>query len=169
MRISDWSSDVCSSDLDTNDVRQKLRAEYAPKFSAHGDAISLNADLFARIKTLYEQRDSLGLDAQGVRLVERYYTGFVRNGANLSEADKAHLKDINGQMAKLGTQFSENLLAEVNASDVVVDDKAELDGLNDEQITYAAAQAQERGLDGTYVITMPNTTGQPPLERKSVG
>src|SRR3546814_7050208 len=98
MRISDWSSDVCSSDLDTNDVRQKLRAEYAPKFSAHGDAISLNADLFARIKTLYEQRDSLGLDAQGVRLVERYYTGFVRNGANLSEADKAHLKDINGQM-----------------------------------------------------------------------
>src|SRR3546814_12170766 len=122
MRISDWSSDVCSSDLDTNDVRQKLRAEYAPKFSAHGDAISLNADLFARIKTLYEQRDSLGLDAQGVRLVERYYTGFVRAGANLSEADKAHLKDINGQMAKLGTQFSENLLAGVNAWAVVVDE-----------------------------------------------
>src|SRR3546814_3735390 len=143
MRISDWSSDVCSSDLleksgqvlgratsvfynlvgtDTNDVRQKLRAEYAPKFSAHGDAISLNADLFARIKTLYEQRDSLGLDAQGVRLIERYYTGFVRAGANLSEADKAHLKDINGQMAKLGTPLSENLLAEVNASAVVVDE-----------------------------------------------
>src|SRR3546814_5029492 len=97
---------------------------------------------------LYEQRDSLGLDAQGVRLVERYYTGFVRAGANLSEADKAHLKDINGQMAKLGTQFSENLLAEVNASAVVVDDKAELDGLTDEQITSAAAKAKERGLDG---------------------
>src|SRR3546814_12435649 len=86
------------------------------------------------------------MDAQGVRLVERYYTGFVRNGANLSEADKAHLKDINGQMAKLGTQFSENLLAEVNASAVVVDDKAELDGLTDEQITSAAAKAKERGL-----------------------
>src|SRR3546814_14426036 len=73
---------------DTNDVRQKLRAEYAPKFSAHGDAISLNADLFARIKTLYEQRDSLGLDAQAVRLVERYYTGFVRAGANLSRSEE---------------------------------------------------------------------------------
>src|SRR3546814_19154719 len=90
-----------------------FRSEYAPKFSAHGDAISLNADLFARIKSLYEQRDSLGLDAQSVRLVERYYTGFVRNGANLSDADKAHLKDINGQMTKLGTQLREQLLAEV--------------------------------------------------------
>src|SRR3546814_2360212 len=100
---------------DTNDVRQKLRAEYAPKFSAHGDAISLNADLFARIKTLYEQRDSLGLDAQGVRLVERYYTGFVRNGANLSEADKAHLKDINGQMAMLGTQFRDRKSTRLNS------------------------------------------------------
>src|SRR3546814_1966170 len=96
---------------DTNDVRQKLRAEYAPKFSAHGDAISLNADLFARIKTLYEQRDSLGLDAQGVRLVERYYTWFVRNGANLSEADKAHLKGINGQMATLGARTVEHTTA----------------------------------------------------------
>src|SRR3546814_8935562 len=142
-----------------------FRSEYAPKFSAHGDAISLNADLFARINTLYEQRDSLGLDAQGVRLVERYYTGFVRAGANLSEADKAHLKDINGQMAKLGTQFSENLLAEVNASAVVVDDKAELDGLTDEQIASAAAKAKERGLDGKYVITLLNTTGQPPLSQ----
>src|SRR3546814_8384784 len=105
------------------------------------------------------------MDAQGVRLVERYYTGFVRNGANLSEADKAHLKDINGQMAKLGTQFSENLLAEVNASAVVVDDKAQLDGLTDEQITSAAAKAKERGLDGKYVITLLNTTGQPPLSQ----
>src|SRR3546814_5615519 len=107
------------------------------------------------------------MDAQGVRLVERYYTGFVRNGANLSEADKAHLKDINGQMAKLGTQFSENLLAEVNASAVVVDDKAELDGLTDEQITSAAAKAKERGLDGKYVITLLNTTGQRSEEHTS--
>src|SRR3546814_2414020 len=68
-------------------------------------------------------------------------------------------------MAKLGTQFSENLLAEVNASAVVVDDKAELDGLTDEQITSAAAKAKERGLDGKYVITLLNTTGQPPLSQ----
>ena len=150
---------------DTNDTREKLRAEYAPKFSAHRDAIGLDADLFARIKTLYEQRDSLGLDAQGERLVERYYTDFVRGGANLSESDKAHLKDINGQLAKLGTQFSQNVLAEVNDSAVVVDDKAQLDGLTDEQIATAADKAAERGLEGKYVITLLNTTGQPPLSQ----
>src|SRR3546814_12958303 len=68
-------------------------------------------------------------------------------------------------MAKLGTQFSENLLAEVNASAVVVDDKAQLDGLTDEQIASAIAKAKERGLDGKYVITLLNTTGQPPLSQ----
>ena len=150
---------------DTNDARQKLRAEYAPKFSAHGDAIALDPALFARIKSLYDKRDALGLDAQGQRLVERYYTDFVRGGANLSESDKAHLKDINGQLAKLGTQFSENVLAEVNDSAVVVDDKAQLDGLTDEQIATAAEKAKERGLDGKYVITLLNTTGQPPLSQ----
>ena len=150
---------------DTNDAREKLRADYAPKFSAHRDAIGLDPALFARIKSLYEQRDSLGLDAQGQRLVERYYTDFVRGGANLSEADKAHLKDINGQLARLGTQFSQNVLAEVNDSAVVVDDKAQLDGLTDEQIETAAGKARERGLDGKYVITLLNTTGQPPLSQ----
>ncbi|HVI60006.1 MAG TPA: M3 family metallopeptidase [Luteimonas sp.] len=150
---------------DTNDAREKLRADYAEKFAAHGDAIRLDPKLFARIKALYDKRDTLGLDAQGVRLVERYYTDFVRGGANLSEADKAHLKDINAQLAKLGTQFSQNVLAEVNDSAVVVDDKAQLDGLTDEQIATAAEKAKERKLDGKYVITLLNTTGQPPLSQ----
>ena len=147
---------------DTNPAREKLRAEYAPKFSAYGDSIRLNPKLFARIKALYDQRDTLGLDAQGTRLIERYYTDFVRSGANLSDKDKARLKDINGQLAKLGTQFSQNVLAEVNDSAVVVDSKAELNGLSDEQIATAAAAAKDRKLDGKYVITLLNTTGQPP-------
>src|SRR5690606_30954632 len=78
---------------------------------------------------------------------------------------KAHLKDINGQLAKLGTQFSQNVLAEVNDSAVVVDDKAQLDGLTDEQIATAAHKAKERGLEGKYVITLLNTAGQPPLSQ----
>lgn len=147
---------------DTNPAREKLRADYAPKFSAHGDAIRLDPKLFARIQTLYDQRASLGLDAQGQRLVERYYTDFVRAGAKLSDADKTRLKDINGQLAKLGTQFSQNVLAEVNDSAVVVDSKDQLDGFTDEQIAGAAAAAKERKLDGKYVITLLNTTGQPP-------
>ncbi|HST43945.1 MAG TPA: M3 family metallopeptidase [Luteimonas sp.] len=147
---------------DTNDVREKLQADYSARFAAHQDAITLNPKLFARIKTLYDGRAGLGLDAQGTRLVERYYSDFVRSGANLSEKDKARLKEINAEAAKLGTQFSQNVLAEVNDSAVVVDDVAQLDGLSDEQIAAAAAAAKSRKLDGKYVITLLNTTGQPP-------
>ncbi len=146
---------------DTNPTREKLQADYAPKFSAHRDAINLNGKLFARVKVLYDTRATLGLDAQGVRLVERYYTDFVRSGANLSDADKAKLKQINSELAGLGTKFSQNVLAEVNASAVVVDTKAELDGLSDEQIAAAAEAAKVRKLDGKYVIALLNTTGQP--------
>jgi peptidyl-dipeptidase Dcp len=147
---------------DTNDTRKKLQADYAAKFAEHGDAISLNPKLFARIKTLYDKRASLGLDAQGVRLVERYHTDFVRAGANLSEQDKARLREINSELAALGTKFSQNVLAEVNDSAVVVDTKEELDGLTDEQVASAAEAAKSRKLDGKYVITLLNTTGQPP-------
>ncbi|MDW2982820.1 M3 family metallopeptidase [Rhodanobacter sp. KK11] len=148
--------------VDTNDARKALQAEYAPKLAAHRDAISLDPALFARIQQLYDTRDSLGLDAEGVRLIERYHTGFVRAGAKLSDADKAQLKAINGELAKLGTQFSQNVLAEVNDSAVVVDTKEELAGLTDEQIGAAAAAAKAKGLDGKYVIALLNTTGQPP-------
>jgi peptidyl-dipeptidase Dcp len=147
---------------DTNDAREALQAEYAPKLSAHGDAISLNPELFARIDSLYGQRATLGLDAESVRLIERYHTDFVRAGAKLSEADKAHLKEINGRLATLGTKFSQNVLAEVNDSAVVVDSAGELAGLADEQVAAAAKAAKERGLDGKYVIALQNTTGQPP-------
>src|SRR5574337_876740 len=149
--------------VDTNDARKALQAQYAPKLAAHRDAISLNPQLFARIQQLYDTRDSLGLDAEGVRLIERYHTDFVRAGAKLSDADKAHLKDINGELAKLGTKFSQNVLAEVNDSALVVDSKAELAGLTDAQIGAAAAAAKARGMDGKYVIALLNTTGQPPL------
>ena len=147
---------------DTNDARNKLRADYSAKFAAHGDAISLNPKLFARIKALYDQRNELGLDAEGVRLIERYHTSFVRSGANLNDADKATLKKMNGELASLGTTFSDNVLKEVNASAVVVDDVKQLDGLTEAQIATAAEVAKKRGLEGKYVLTLLNTTGQPP-------
>ena len=147
---------------DTNDARKALQAEYAPKLSAHSDAVSLNPKLFERIEALYEKRNELGLDAQGVRLVERYHTDFVRAGAKLSDADKTRLKEINGELAKLGTTFSQNVLAEVNDSAIVVDSVEQLAGLSDQAITAAAEAAKARGLDGKYVIALQNTTGQPP-------
>lgn len=147
---------------DKNDAREKIDEDYSPKFAAHRDSIVLNPKLFARIKALYDKRDTLGLDAEGVRLVERYHTDFTRAGANLDDAQKARLKQINGQLAELGTQFDKKVLAERNESAVVVDTRAELDGLTDEQIDAAAQVAKSRGLDGKFVLTILNTTGQPP-------
>ena len=149
--------------VENNDEKKAIQAEYAPKLSAHRDAISLNADLYARIKSLYEQRNDLGLDAEAVRLVERYHTDFVRSGAELDDDQKARLKEINGEMAKLGTQFSQNVLAEVNDSAVLVDSRDALAGLTDEQIAAAAKAASDKGEDGKFLITLLNTTGQPPL------
>ncbi|HET8818347.1 MAG TPA: M3 family metallopeptidase [Xanthomonadaceae bacterium] len=147
---------------DTNDARKKIQAEYAPRLSAHGDKISLNPLLFARVQALYDQRNDLGLDAEAVRLIERYHTDFVRAGAKLDEGQKARLREINTQLATLGTTFSQNVLAEVNDSAVVVDSREALAGLSDDQIEAAAAAADARGLPGKYVIALQNTTGQPP-------
>ncbi len=151
------------SGADTNDARKKLQAEYSAKFAAHSDAINLNGKLFKRVEALYNNREKLGLDAEGVRLVERYYDNLVRAGAKLSDADKAKMKAMNAELAELGTKFSQNVLAEVNASYIVVDDAKELDGLSAEQIAAAAEAAKARNLDGKYVIALLNTTGQPAL------
>lgn len=148
---------------DTNDARKQLQADYSARFAAHSDAINLNGKLFARIQTLYNNRAKLGLDAEGLRLVEKYHDNFVRAGAKLSDADKAKLKDMNAELARLGTKFSQNVLAEVNASYIVVDDAKQLDGLSAEQIAAAAEAAKARKLDGKYVIALLNTTGQPAL------
>jgi peptidyl-dipeptidase Dcp len=147
---------------DTNPAREKLRAEYAPKFSAHRDAIVLDPKLFARIKALHDGLDTSALDDEGKRLVTKYYEDFVRAGANLPDADKAKLRDMNGELAKLGTQFSQNVLAEVNDSAVIVDTRAELAGLPEGDITAAQEAAKARGLEGKYVLALQNTTGQPP-------
>ncbi len=147
---------------DTNDAREALQAEYAPKFSAHRDAIFLNPQLFARIKALHDNRESLGVDAEAVRLIERYHTDFVRSGANLSETDKTKLKKMNAELAGLGTKFTQNVLGGVNASALVVDDVKKLDGMSQDQIDAAAAAAEKRDLKGKYVIALLNTTGQPP-------
>ncbi len=147
----------------TNDEMEKIRSEMAPKLSAHSDQILLNGKLFHRVKTIYEQRDQLGLDAESKRLVEKYYTDFIRSGANLSNEEKESLKKINGEMAVLQTTFSQNVLKEVNALAVVVDSKNELDGLSDTAIEAAANEAKSRELDGKYVLTLRNTSGQPPI------
>ena len=147
---------------DKNPARAALEVEYAPKFSAHRDAIALNPKLFARIKTLYDARASLGLDAIDLRLLEKRYQDFVRAGAALGDAQKARIREINTKLSQLGTQFDQNVLDEVNDSAVVVDSRDQLAGMSDEQIAAAAEAARTRHLTDKYVIALTNTTGQPP-------
>jgi peptidyl-dipeptidase Dcp len=147
----------------TNPAMQKVQAEMAPKLAAHQDAIVLDGKLFARIKSLHDQRTTLGLDAESVRLLERYHTDFVRAGANLSEADKTKLKAMNAELATLSTTFSQNVLKEVQGSGVLVSDVKELDGLSADAITAAAEAAKAAGKEGQYLIALMNTSGQPPL------
>lgn len=149
----------------TNPELEKLQAEMAPKLSAHSDAIFLNPELFARVSSLYEQRNSLKLDAESHRLLERYNTLFVRAGAKLSEADKMRLRQMNEQLSTLTTQFSQTVLKGVNAGAVVFDKVIDLDGLTSEQIAVAAEAAKARKLEGKWVIALLNTTGQPSLSQ----
>lgn len=145
----------------TNPTMEALSRELAPKQSAHQDQVFLNAKLFQRISKLYEARQTLNLDAESLRLLERYYTDFVRAGAKLSDKDKQKLKNLNAQLASLATKFSQNVLKETNASAIVVDSKEELQGLTAEEIASAAEAAKARGLKDKYAIPLMNTTGQP--------
>jgi peptidyl-dipeptidase Dcp len=145
----------------TNDVLQKVQSVEAPKLAAHNDALYLNDALFRRVKSVYDRRASLGLTPEQNRLVDRYYTDFVRAGAQLSEADKTRLRALNQEASKLRTQFSNRLLAATKAGAVVVDDRAQLRGLSDAEVAAAAEAAKMRGLEGKYVITLQNTTQQP--------
>jgi len=148
---------------DTNDARQKIQEEVAPKLADHQDEINLDPKLFARIKTIYDQRQSLGLDPVQLRLVERDYQEFVRAGAQLNDADKASLRKLNVEETTLATQFHTRLVAATAAGAVVVDDKAKLAGLDEDAMNTAAADAKDRKLDGKYLLPLQNTTQQPVL------
>ena len=147
----------------TSDTLQKIKADEVPKLAAHSDAIFLNAKLFARVKALYDSRDSLKLDPESHYLVERYFKAFVRAGALLSEADKETLRGLNQEEAKLTTKFEDDVLAETNNGAIVIDNKADLDGLSESDIAAAAELAKERKLDGKWVIALRNTTQQPAM------
>lgn len=145
----------------TNPTLDKLDAEITPKLAAHRDKILLNRALFARIQELYDKRASLQLDAESLRLLERYRRDYVRAGALLSEADQAALKGYNTELASLSTQFKQNLLKETNASAVLVDTREELKGLGDSAIASAASAAKAAGHEGKFLLRLTNTTGQP--------
>ncbi|MBC7363623.1 MAG: M3 family metallopeptidase [Candidatus Aminicenantes bacterium] len=138
----------------TNDQLQAVAQELAPTLSAHYDEIFLNPKLFARIKAVYEQRDRLGLNPEQQQLLKKYYQDFVRAGANLDEAKKARLKEINKELSVLELKFAENVLKETNAFELVIDDPADLEGLPQNVVSAAAEAAKERGKEGKWVFTL---------------
>jgi peptidyl-dipeptidase Dcp len=145
-----------------NPELQKVQEIEAPKLAAHADAIFLDPKLFQRVKTIYEQRDSLKLDPESYRLVDYYYKKFVHSGANLSDADKVALKKLNEEESSLSQAFTTKLLAATKDGALVTSDKKALAGLTDAQIAAAAQAAKGRKLEG-YVIPLQNTTQQPDL------
>ena len=151
----------------TNPTVERIQQELAPKFSAHDDAILLDENLFRRVETVYEKRESLQLDPESDRLLDIYYKRFVRAGAKLSEADKTALTALNAEESTLSNSFNRKLLAANNAGAFVTSNKLALKGLTEEQLASAAALAQARGVEG-YVVPLQNTTQQPALTQLQV-
>ena len=152
----------CVTGANTNPTLQKIKTEEAPKLAAHVDFIHLNRKLFERITAIYQQRASLKLDPESLRLVERYYERFVHEGAKLSESDKTELKKLNEEASTLSTAFTNKLLAATKEGAYATTDKTALAGLSERRIAAAAQAAKSRKMEG-YLIPLQNTTQQPDL------
>ena len=128
----------------TNDSLQEVDLTLAPERAAHSDNIALNANLFARIKAVYDQREELGLNPEQLKLLEETHKGFVRSGISLEGEAQARLREINGELAELSQNFGQNLLAETNDFELHVTDSANLGDLMAAQVQAAAAEAIRR-------------------------
>jgi peptidyl-dipeptidase Dcp len=150
----------------TNPTLQKVKTLEATKLAAHADFIYLNTKLFARIAAIYQQRASLKLDPESLRLVEHDYDEFVHAGANLSETEKTELKKLNEEASSLSDAFANKLLAANKQGAFVTTDQAVLAGLSAARLAAAAQAAKGRQIEG-FVIPLQNTTQQPDLVRLS--
>ena len=149
----------------TNSEMQAVAREISPLMTKHRDNISMNPDLFKKVKVVYEKRNDLGLDPQQLRVTEKYYEDFVRNGANLSPEDQEALKKVNTELSSLSLKFGENLLAETNKNfKLVIDNKADLAGLPEDVIARAAVDAQKAGEDRKWVFTLAKPSMIPFLQ-----
>lgn len=147
----------------TNDVLDAADTALAPRIAAMWDAIYLNERLFERVRAVYDNRAAMTMTPEDAMLLETRYATFVNRGALLSDAQQGELKTINARLSELETAFSQKLTAATTEAAVVVDTRAELAGLSEAQIATAAAEAEERGMSGGFVLALQNTTSQPLL------
>ncbi len=148
----------------TNETIQNIAKEVSPLRSKHYDDINLNPQLFERVKAVYAQKDSLDLNVEQQTLLDDTYKSFVRNGANLSDADKEKLRDINEQLSMLTLKFGQNVLAETNDFKLVLEDSADLVGLPQWLIDQAAEAAAENDMAGKWVFTLHKPSWIPFLQ-----
>ena len=141
------------TEAETNDGLQRIAKAVSPLLSEHSDNVSLNDSLFARIKTVYDNREKENLTAEQLKVLEEYYKDFVRSGALLSAADKEQLREINTELAKLSIEYGDNVLTETNAFELVIDKKEDLAGLPEGVIAAAAAEAKSRNKEG-WIFTL---------------
>jgi len=151
----------------TNKEIQNIAKETAPNLSAHRDNIYLNEKLFARVKALWDQKETLGLNLEQAKILDNSYKDFVRSGANLSDADKEILRKINGELSLTSLKYGQNILAETNKYELVIDAKKDLAGLPQGLIDAAAADAKAKGKEGKWVFTLSNSSVMPFLQYSS--
>lgn len=149
---------------DTNDKMEAIANEVTPLLTEHSDNLYLNKALFQRIKTLYDKRSTLGLNAEQIRLLEKYYKNFVRNGAALNDEQKERLREINKQLSLAELQFGQNVLAETNAYQKWITDEKELVGLPENVKQSAAEAAKEAGREGQWLFTTKKASFIPVLQ-----
>lgn len=148
----------------TNDAFQKAAEEISPLLSKHSDNVSLNKDLFKKVKAVYENRMNLKLDGEQMRLLEKDYKDFVRNGAELNEKQQAKLREVNEKLSLLELKFGQNVLKETNSYKLVIDNKNDLSGLPQSLIDAAAEDANSAGMKGKWVFTLQNPSVMPFLQ-----
>ena len=148
----------------TSDEMQAVSREISPLLSQHSDDITMNAALFKRVKYVYDHQSEEKLDKEQKKLLEETYKSFVRSGANLSADKQEQLRKLNQEISMLQLTFGQNMLAETNAFQLVIDNKDDLAGLPQNLIASAAEVAKERGLDGKWVFTLHNPSVMPFLQ-----
>ncbi|WP_406204085.1 M3 family metallopeptidase [Kitasatospora sp. NBC_01560] len=148
---------------DTTPLVDEVDAETSPRLAAHRDAIHLDAALFARIEDLHGRRAELELDAESLRLLERWHTAFVRAGARLGAAEQQRLRGINAELATASASFRQNVAADSKARALVLDSAEQLAGLSPDEIAAAAENGRALGREGTYVLSLKNFSNQTEL------
>lgn len=143
---------------------QALQREISPMLTRHSNDIQMNTALFERIAAIHEKRNSSGMSAERIRLLERFYNDFVRAGAQLAPEARDRLAEINERLSTLTTQFGQNVLNDTREFKLVLETEADLAGLPQSLIEAAAAQAKSQGLDGKYVITLQRSSVEPFLQ-----